>query len=758
MAYQDLSLPVDIPWKRLASSADMIDQTFGNRRFPPRWRSSVAVFYHEPDDLPETYCNRRVTYLKVVCTITGYQAGSEVGGSLPSDDPWHFERQQLGDRYHACHGAILQVGAFPGRHATKSVNLAAFPYIIDFEPKRRELYEAVTASSEILGRSTSALNVRKGATSADTTERAHKVGAEVSTSVGFVAGKITGETSNTHGTISQEENVRTTDDSREKRETYSASTSLTQMYELFTGYHLGSNRAVFFMLSRPHTTEEKDRFTFVNGPRRIEGIQEVFLVINRPRSNLELCVEALLETAHLAAPTVEPSPAAPGAPPVIYENKSYTISHSGRWQDSGGEPGQTKDFTTDVLTLQQGCELDESRGGGSFEVEDIDDPSIKYPVTIPPGFNVQFLAGTFWRSIHSISGGIAGNKATITITLKGLGGHGMFGSRGAERFNARITVYYRCPQQTQPAADQEPATEDEATLFLTSRSVSACIAPEQQERAAPDTVDTHVDMRRLLDPAARAELLDWITWNQLLDLDDAEGEDYRRKLEWLTEHDWEAFVGGLQDAISGGAVAVPRHWRSPEEWVSFEAALPVDPAMSEASTPAVQRVRAANELTSRIGERLTASFRSSGRHPDGAVDFWRSGIALTQMAKAYRGMQDDDPENFPIATLEVPQRERILDVFGGDTQRRVILLRPTVELARSLGITDLAAREVRARLMDPRLRPDYDRLQGLVDRHQAERLLRWGADRGDRSAAENLARLLGDRGKGRRRDRPDGGH
>jgi hypothetical protein len=261
VAYQDLALPADIPWKRLASSSDIMDLTHGDRVFPPKWRSSVAIFYHEPDDLPETYCDRKITYLKLVCTITGYQDGAELGTQRPpTSDDWHQERTKIANLYHPCYGALLQVAISPNMKNGRTATLADYPYIVDFEPKRRELYEAVTKSGEVLGRSTSTLNLRKGVTSTETTEQASKVGAEVSVGVPLeaveIGGKLTAEHAWKNGTAVEESNLRTTDDSREKRETYSHSTSLTQMYEIFTGYHLGSNRAVFFMVPRPHTVEE----------------------------------------------------------------------------------------------------------------------------------------------------------------------------------------------------------------------------------------------------------------------------------------------------------------------------------------------------------------------------------------------------------------------------------------------------------------------------------------------------------------------
>ena len=73
MALTEMSLPIDIPWKRMGVSADMIDPAGGDLRFPEKWQSSIAVFYHEPPEVPPDYCDRKITYLKIVCTITNYQ-------------------------------------------------------------------------------------------------------------------------------------------------------------------------------------------------------------------------------------------------------------------------------------------------------------------------------------------------------------------------------------------------------------------------------------------------------------------------------------------------------------------------------------------------------------------------------------------------------------------------------------------------------------------------------------------------------------
>jgi hypothetical protein len=50
MTVATFSLPIDIPWQRIAFSEDMIDLIACNRSLPPRWKSSVAVFSYEPPE------------------------------------------------------------------------------------------------------------------------------------------------------------------------------------------------------------------------------------------------------------------------------------------------------------------------------------------------------------------------------------------------------------------------------------------------------------------------------------------------------------------------------------------------------------------------------------------------------------------------------------------------------------------------------------------------------------------------------------
>ena len=73
MSLQDLPLPVDVPWRLIATSNDML-ATHANPFPHAMWKSSQAVLAYDPDltDLPDEFPDRELTFLKVVCSITSY--------------------------------------------------------------------------------------------------------------------------------------------------------------------------------------------------------------------------------------------------------------------------------------------------------------------------------------------------------------------------------------------------------------------------------------------------------------------------------------------------------------------------------------------------------------------------------------------------------------------------------------------------------------------------------------------------------------
>lgn len=311
MGYNELALPVDIPWKRLGVSGDMMDPRYGDLRFPAKWDTSIAVFYHEPVDNDPAYCHRRITYLKVVCTITGFSLPGRDFGILKrlrqqvwGDSLKSFEHVELAaTRSYPCHGALLQVGVYP--NSPGDVELYDFPYITSTQPRKRELYEVATQSGEIASQSANKLNVNKGQTTTQTTE---DYDLELGGGSGGHSG-LFGLWSEQHsgeqrqvGTIqrrqTQDQNVSTSDASRDRRESFSYSTSINQLHTLLQSYHLGTNRVMFQLQPVPHMQDEK--FSFTGGLRRLEGVQEFFLIVNRPAHIEGLCVEIGLETAHVA--------------------------------------------------------------------------------------------------------------------------------------------------------------------------------------------------------------------------------------------------------------------------------------------------------------------------------------------------------------------------------------------------------------------------------------------------------------------------
>lgn len=324
MSIATFSLPIDIPWQRIAFSDDMIDRVACDRELPSRWRSSVAVFEYEPPEDQQRSDDFRVTYLKVSCTITGFQErGQEIrirerlGRSGWTNKDLTDRLAEDATKYHPCYGAILEVVVAPHKGDDRFTP-ADYPYFSDFDPKKRELYEVVTETGEVMSRSLENAGVRHGQTtlSSHTVRDDTTIAGEIAGAYGNAqsAGQISakGSASNTSGTtdLTQQgtENVRTSDAAREARETFSHTTQLSQMYHQLDSYHLGTNRAAFFILPRPHVVQSP--FTFVNGPRQIEGVQEFMLVVVRPKRMEHFCVEAYLETAHLVgAPILDWEPA-----------------------------------------------------------------------------------------------------------------------------------------------------------------------------------------------------------------------------------------------------------------------------------------------------------------------------------------------------------------------------------------------------------------------------------------------------------------
>lgn len=293
----EIKLPQEPSWKLLGVSADMMDTQFCNKRFPFRWRSSLAIsaFEPNPDDLPEHLCEGRITFLKITASITGYQPSREetAAGYTSFPDVPTEELSRIIDQYFACYGALLNVAVFP--HPNSDVDLHDYPHVIDVEPKTRDLVQAATETGEILTSSKSNVKTNKSLTHTESSETGYELTASGGVKDKFnVAGKLSHK-----NTEQEQENWSVaTDASRERQEKEGSSTQISQLYNLLSSYHIGTNRVQFLMLARPHILQPTDHRTFVDGLRNIEGVQEFLVIVARPAEMEGLCVEALLETGH----------------------------------------------------------------------------------------------------------------------------------------------------------------------------------------------------------------------------------------------------------------------------------------------------------------------------------------------------------------------------------------------------------------------------------------------------------------------------
>ena len=74
---QSLTPPQDITWTRLSFARDMIDTNFGDLAFPPKWRTSLAVYYYivPEEEVADAYPESRIVYLPAPSRSTGWPRG-----------------------------------------------------------------------------------------------------------------------------------------------------------------------------------------------------------------------------------------------------------------------------------------------------------------------------------------------------------------------------------------------------------------------------------------------------------------------------------------------------------------------------------------------------------------------------------------------------------------------------------------------------------------------------------------------------------
>jgi hypothetical protein len=359
MTIAGLSLPLQVPWERLCVSPDMIEPDVCGTDHLPKWRSSLAVWSYVPEVEYQIYPGRKIVYLKVTATITGYQPRErDLEGRFNGPPVSKINVDSILDTFLPCNGAILQVTVGP---QTGDVPLVDYPYFMDFQPKKRELYEMATDTSERSSRSLEETKVGKASGTAHSQEildvdQGGSSSSSVNASVagyGFGAGdsgSAKGQWGSKNLSSDQLSLTRSSDESRDRRETQSHTTQLSQMYNLLDSYHVGTNRAVFSISPRPHVLDAPS--SLVKGPRPIDGIQEFFLVVNQPEKQGHLCVSARLDTGHQTTVPILDYEYKPG-PPVKAE--AHPLIPSGQDQADGENQAAVMDDSDRVGTIYYAC-------------------------------------------------------------------------------------------------------------------------------------------------------------------------------------------------------------------------------------------------------------------------------------------------------------------------------------------------------------------------------------------------------------------
>lgn len=440
----EIGYPVEIPWKHLSTSSDMMDTDFLDRDFPLKWKSSMAIFYYEPDLDPAVLAGRKIVYLKAVCSITGYQVDdNELGVDVRKPKEWdsrvYANFHELLRDYYPCYGAVLNFAVFP----IKEKDIKRYPCIIDFEPKKREMFTVVTETGEVMSRSLHDLKVNTGGTTTTSMETIDVDKGWSFKGEGSAGGKEGASGALTLGSNyesgykaaaqGQNVNLRQIDASQEARETVSHKTELEQMYQLLDSYHLGTNRALFAIFPRPFTGDQE--LSVTNGPRRLEGIQEFFFVVAMPEDSEGLCVAAQLETSHL--------------------HKQTHTETTGTTEYETGEIQQT---------------VKDAYKGGLFS----NYSRRSYQIPVPGGYIVDRSQGNGGytenvrtrEDIESHSIMVYDDRIVVEVV------YDPGPCPDTAYFTADYIIYYKSPDPT-----SEPVTSEvtEIDLFMTGRHLSACL-------------------------------------------------------------------------------------------------------------------------------------------------------------------------------------------------------------------------------------------------------------------------------------------
>lgn len=473
---------IGIPWKIIAASPDMMDVTYNNRRFPYAWRSSLAISIFEPPtvDLPAELCGQKIAFVKVTCSLTGYQRSGDETSVTFNDEPLE-ELSRLTTEYLGCYGALLNVAFFPPPPQIVVVgdapDLTQFPYILDFSPKSRELIRGITESGEMLTGSSRNIGVDRSLTTTNKNETTVGVEASVEAGVGggggsegaggsaAVGAKASAKLEHTWGTTTEDKRGLNVGSGTTQERSESYATQMDQLYSLLTGYHSGTNRATFIMLARPGTLQPTNRRTFAPGLRMLEGVQDFVFVVSRPIDQDSLCIEASLNTGHFPEEVQLVGEQGPER-----RTFTYTFTYRARGGTNPAEGGEQIDF---------GDRPEDARYLPSDEngqwVLDTDVLGTRYSGIV--------LVADRTRTIPSVSDGIVADEYR-PIDLVPIGAEGIafqfrgrVDARGGDAFrdpiDTIVDVEYRVHAKRPGKAGVEPSA-DMNQMLVTTRGLNVC--------------------------------------------------------------------------------------------------------------------------------------------------------------------------------------------------------------------------------------------------------------------------------------------
>lgn len=365
--------------------------------------------------------------------------------------------------------------------STRPATLADYPHIVDFEPKNRDLYQAASQNGEILTSSTSQVNVDKSMTTTESTETGlSHTGKYTSPQSPYGQMEASHTISHKWGETTQDATNVGIDGLRDRRERHGSTTSITQMYSLLTGYHVGTNRASFLMLPRPHLLQPTERRTFVRGLRVIEGVQEFFLVVERGPDVEGLCIEARLETGHF------PEKVDIQVPPTKYAETTerwIVTAHA----DDGAISGSKEKIEADpsaTYTAPAGWVIDRTKGdsghAGLTEVANLSNAVAE-----------ESLDAYNYRTVSDAS-------ALVSGTIQG---------RGLWRGGAIFERHYDVHLRSQEPMESSEQPKVDTPLLITSRELCVCyrLAGECPE-VVTDSEPARENIGRLIVDEARIAL------------------------------------------------------------------------------------------------------------------------------------------------------------------------------------------------------------------------------------------------------------